>query len=144
MLKNKVLIGGLVGGVVFFLLGWLVYGIIMMEFMSANMNQCAMLPMEQMVWWAIILSNFAYAFLLAVLIGRTKSYGFVSGSLLSATIGMLMGISIDFGQYSMTTMFTGGLTALLVDIVVTTVFAAIGGGIIGAVMGMGKKPDQSR
>ena len=144
MLTNKVLVGGLVGGVVFFLLGWLVYGIIMTDFMTANMNQCAVLPMEQMVWWAIILSNFAYAFLIAVLIGRTKSYGLVSGALLAATIGMLMGISIDFGQYSMTTMFTGGLTAVVVDVAVQTVFAAIGGGIIGAVMGMGKKPDQSR
>ena len=116
----------------------------MTDFMTANMNQCAVLPMDQMVWWAIILSNFAYAFLIAVLIGRTKSYGLVSGALLAATIGMLMGISIDFGQYSMTTMFTGGLTAVVVDVAVQTVFAAIGGGIIGAVMGMGKKPDQSR
>jgi len=53
----KILRGALFGGIVYFLLGWLVWGILLMDFFSASMNQCASRPDSEMVWWAIILSN---------------------------------------------------------------------------------------
>lgn len=139
MLRNKVLIGGLVGGVVFFLLGWLLYGILLKDYMATTMNNCAMLPMEEMIWWAIIVSNFAYGFFIAVMIGRTKSYGLAGGALLGATIGLLVTTAMDMSFYSMSTVFPN-LTAVLVDIMINTFYTAVGGGVIGLVMGMGNKP----
>ena len=61
-----------------FLLGWLVYGVLFMDYMNANYNQCAMKPMEEMVWWALILSNFASGFLLAIIF-RLVKYPWLDG-----------------------------------------------------------------
>ncbi len=40
----KILRGTVFGGIAYFLLGWLVWGILLMDFFSANMNQCANRP----------------------------------------------------------------------------------------------------
>ena len=40
-MKMRILRGTVFGGIVYFLLGWLLYGILFMDFLSANMNQCA-------------------------------------------------------------------------------------------------------
>ncbi|MDP2890621.1 MAG: hypothetical protein Q8P34_16865 [Bacteroidota bacterium] len=54
METNKILLGTLAGGVAFFLLGWLIYGILLMDFTMANYNQCNSRPMEDMVMSAIV------------------------------------------------------------------------------------------
>ena len=68
----KILLGGLAGGVTFFLLGWLVYGVLLNGYMMANTNQCAAKPMQDMVMWSMFLSNFALGCLLALIFSLTK------------------------------------------------------------------------
>lgn len=138
MNTNKTLLGGLAGGVTFFLLGGLIYGVLLKNFMSENCNQSFMRPMEEMIWWAMILSNLAQGFFLAIIIGWSKDTGLMSGAKMGGIIGLLLGLSIDTGFYAMSTMFLNP-TAMLVDIIAVTVMTAIGGAVIGWVMGMGKK-----
>ena len=138
MKTNKILLGGLAGGVAFFLLGWLIYGMVMMDYMMANQNQCAMRPMEEMIWWSLILSNIIWALTYAVIFSWANITGFANGLKSGAIIGLLIGASIDLSFYSMSTMFNS-LTPVGVDIIATTVMSGIGGGIIAQVMGMGKK-----
>jgi hypothetical protein len=138
MKTNKILFGGLAGGLAFFLLGWLVYGVLMMDYMNANYNQCAMKPMEEMVWWALLLSNFASGFMLAFIFSWSNTSGWMAGAKVAGIIGLLMYISFDLSMYSMSTMYKG-LDVVFVDILVATVFIAVVGAIIGFVMGMGKK-----
>jgi hypothetical protein len=138
MKTNKILFGGLAGGLAFFLLGWLVYGVLMMDYMNANYNQCAMKPMEEMVWWALLLSNFASGFMLAFIFSWSNTSGWMAGAKVAGIIGLLMYISFDLSMYSMSTMYRG-LDVVFVDILVATVFIAVVGAIIGFVMGMGKK-----
>ena len=61
----KILRGTIFGGISNFLLGWVIYGILLMGFLSANMNQCAARP-DEMIWWALILSNLSAALLLTL------------------------------------------------------------------------------
>jgi hypothetical protein len=138
MKASKLLLGGLAGGVVFFLLGWLIYGIILMDFSSANYNQCSNRPEEDMIWWAMILSNFAYAYLLAFIMYWMKSGGVLTGLKVGAIAGFLMSFAFDMGMYSMTTMFINP-GAMFVDVIAYTFMAAISGLVIGAIMGSGKK-----
>lgn len=138
MKTNKILLGGLAGGVAFFFLGWLIWGILLYDYTSANMNQCASRPMGEMVWWAMIVSNLAFGLLLAVIFAWSNISGFFAGLKAGAVIGLLMSISIDLSFWSMTTMFSG-MTALVADIIAYTVVTALIGAIVGWVMGTGKK-----
>jgi hypothetical protein len=138
MNSNKILLGGLAGGIAFFLLGWLVYGILLMDFMRTSYNQCSMNPEGEMIWWALILSNFAYSFLFAFIFSWTKTTGWMGGAKVAGIIGLLMASYFDLSMYSMSTMFNG-LSVVFLDIIIAAVFAAVIGAIIGLVMGMGKK-----
>ena len=138
MKTNKILLGGIAGGVAFFLLGWLVYGMLLMDYMTANYNQCAMRPMQDMIWWAMILSNLAFGFLLSIVFSWSNTTGVMAGAKVAGIIGLLLAISIDLSFYAMSTMYSN-LTAVFVDIIVYTVMSAIAGVVVAWVMGMGKK-----
>lgn len=97
-----------------------------------------MKPMEQMIWWALILSNLGWGFLFAVIFGWSNTSGWMAGAKKGAIIGLLTSLSIDFSYYSMTTMFSN-MTALLVDILATVVMLTIGSILIALAMGMVRK-----
>jgi len=138
MKTNKILFGGLAGGVALYLLGWLIYGILLMDYSMANYNQCLNRPMTEMIMWAMILSNFALGFLLAVIFSWSNTAGILAGAKVAGIIGLLLGISLDFGFYSMTTMYPN-LTVILVDVIAYIVYLALAGAVIGWVMGKVKK-----
>lgn len=137
METNKILLGGLAGGVAFFLLGWVIYGILLMDYTMASYNQCNSRPMEDMVWWAMILSNLTSGLLLALIFNWSNTTGILAGAKVAAIIGLLLAISIDLSFYAMTTTFLKP-GAILVDIVAYTVMSAIAGAVIAWVMGMKK------
>src|SRR5450759_2816850 len=59
MNTKKFLIGGIVGGVVYFLLGWLVYGHLLTNYFHDHSGNATGVErdMDQMIWWALILGN---------------------------------------------------------------------------------------
>jgi len=138
MKTNKILLGGIAGGISFFMLGWIIYGMLLMDFMASNSNQCAARPMQDMIWWAMILSNLALGFLLSIVFTWANTKGVIAGAKVAGILGLLFGISIDFSFYSMTTMYHN-IMILFVDIVAYTLMTAIAGAVIAWVMGMGKK-----
>ena len=125
----KILRGTVFGGITYFFLGWLIWGILLMGYMSANMNQCAARPDNEMIWWAIILSNLAAAMLLTFVLKWAKAASLVDGLKYGAVFGILFGVTLDFSFWSMTTMFNN-IGALLVDILASTFAFAIVGLII--------------
>jgi len=137
MKTNKILLGGIAGGIAFFLLGWLIYGVLLMDYTSANYNQCASRPMDEMVWWAMILSNLAYGFLISVVFSWSNRSGIMAGATVGAIIGFLLSASLDLSFYSMTTMFPG-IAPVVVDILVYTVVSAVIGIVVAWVMAMVK------
>jgi hypothetical protein len=103
----------------------------------ANYNQCNARPMEDMVWWAMILSNLTSGLLLALIFSWSKTTGILTGAKVAGIVGLLFAISIDLSFYAMTTTFLKS-SAILVDIVAYTVMSAIAGAVIAWVMGMKK------
>jgi len=124
----KILRGTIFGGISYFLLGWLVYGILLMGFLSTNMNQCAART-DEMIWWAIILSNFTAALLQTLFLKWFGAKGIIDGLKIGALFGSLYAATVALSSWSMTTMYTG-LSALIVDIIASTVLFAIIGIII--------------
>ena len=132
----KILKGTVFGGIVYFLLGWLVYGILMADFSLTNYNQCMNRPSADMIWWAIILSNLIYALFLTLVLKWSGAKGWMDGLKTGALFGLLFASAIDFSYHSMTTMFNS-VGAMMVDIMVSVVLAAIIGTVI--VLTWGKK-----
>jgi len=139
METNKILRGGIAGGVAFFLLGWLIYGVLLMDYTTANFNQCAARPMEEMVWWAMMLSNLAFGFMLSIIFSWSNTTGMMAGAKVAGIIGLFVSVSMDFSVYSMSTMFAN-LSTVFVDILAYAIMSVISGAIIALAMGMGKKP----
>ena len=133
----KILRGTVAGGIVFFLLGWLVYGVLLMNYMTANMNQCAARPMEEMVWWAMIVSNLLSALLLTLVLKWSGAKGIVDGLKTGAIFGILLGLSMDLGFWSMTKMYNN-FGAVVVDVVVYTLMIAVIGMVIVLLWGKDK------
>ena len=128
-MNMKVLRGTVFGGISFFLLGWLLYGILFMDFFSANMNQSANRPVEDMIWWSMIVSNFVTALLLTLILKWSGAKGFPDGLKTGAIFGFLLALSLDLSFWSMTTMYNNFGT-LLADVAVNTFMLAVVGMLI--------------
>ena len=131
-MNNKILIGGLIGGIAAFLLGWVIYGMALQGVMEANTTEAAKSTMraeEDMVWWAMILGNLALGFLFALIYGRWANIStFKTGAIAGAVIGLLWGLSFDLMMYSMSTLYT--LTGVAIDVIAFAVMCALVGGIV--------------
>jgi len=128
-MNMKILRGTLFGGIVYFLIGWLVYGILLMDFMSANMNQCAARPAGDMLWWAIIVSNLSATLLLTLILKWSGAKGIPDGLKTGALFGFLFALTIDMSSWSMTTMYNN-FGVLVADIAISTLVLAIVGMVI--------------
>lgn len=133
----RIVRGTLFGGIAFFLLGWLIYGVLLMGYMTANTNQCANRPMEEMVWWALILSNLLNALLLTMILNWSGAKGFIDGLKTGALWGILYASSIDLSFWSMMKFFNNFLV-LVVDVLANTLMMAVIGMIIVLLWGKDK------
>ena len=69
--NNKILLAGFLGAVTLFLLGFIVYGMLLSEFMAQNAGAPGVNKnIEEMSFGWIIVSNLAGGFLLAVIFGK--------------------------------------------------------------------------
>jgi len=139
MNTKKFFIGTLAGGIAFFFLGYLIYGMALSGFFSRHSTAApgSMKQMSEIVWWALILGNFAMGALLSYVflkLGNIGSFG--SGAGTGAAIGFFVALSTDLIRYA--TANSLDMTAMVVDILVGVVMYAIVGGLIGALMGRGK------
>jgi hypothetical protein len=110
-------------------MGWLVWGILLMDFYTANFNQCTSRPEMEMIWWALIVSNLTIALLLTLFLKWSGAKGIIDGLKTGALFGFLFSLSLNLGYYSMTTMFNN-FTAIIVDVIVNTLVMALIGLVI--------------
>ena len=127
-MANKILLGGIAGGIACFLLGWVIYGVALKNFydsqtLIAGVNK----DIPEMA--TLIIANLAQGFLLALILGKwAKVSNLAEGMRISIIVGLLIGLSFDFIMYSTTNLMT--MQAVLVDVLVTTVFVGIVGAIV--------------
>lgn len=126
----------LAGFVTFFLLGWLLYGMLLMDFFMTNAGSATGVSRgdTQMVWWALVLGNVFQAYLLVYIFGKWANITTFGGGLQTgATIGLILGYGYDLTMYG--TSNISNLTATLVNPLVMAIMMGITGGVIGAVLG---------
>jgi hypothetical protein len=138
MNTKKIIIGGLAGGIGYFFLGWLVYGILLSGYMKTNFNGCASRADQDMIWWAMILSNICWGIFLALIFSLSKTGSIAAALKTSLLVGALIALTMNLSFYSMTTMYLN-FTALIVDFITSTLMTCLTGLIVALAMGLGKK-----
>ena len=132
MNTSKFVIGGIIGGVLFFLLGWLIYGMLLMDFMAQHMSSAAagvMRPETEWPWWAMILGNMGLGFLVSYVISKANVASATAGATTGAVVMFLFSLSINFMMYAQMNLYD--LTSIAVDMVSSAVIGAIAGAAVG-------------
>lgn len=127
-------IGTLVGGIAFFLLGFIFYGTILVDFFQQNSGSATGITKEEPSFLSLFLGEIAFGALYTyIFLQWANIRTFASGAKGGAVIGLLLGLGynlINFGVNNIMT-FTGHLT----DTAVSLFSGAIAGGVIGWVLG---------
>lgn len=136
-MNNRVLIGGLIGGIVFFLLGFLMYGMAFRGILEAN-TMTGLSRGEEMQWAFLILGNLMWGFLIAYILHKANATSLESGATIAGIVGLLFGLAGNLTAYGTSNYFTT-MTGVFVDIIIITVMCAIVGAVIGWYYGRGRK-----
>jgi len=138
---TRVLAATFAGGIAFFVLGFVIYGLVLDPMvMKPNMNpDAAKLMLDPPLWIPLVLANFVSAFLLAYIFDNWASIStFVGGLKGGAIVYFLISLSFQLMMCAFMKM-ANNYTPAIADVIGSTVLGAIAGGVIGQVLGMMKK-----
>lgn len=134
--NNNILIAGLVGGIVSFITGFLIWGIALESFAEVNAGSATGVTKEGMDFWAIILGSLAGGMLVAIIFGRWAHIKTAkTGATAGAIIGILLGININFIMFGTT--FVTTLPLAIVNSIAYAVLYAVIGAVVGLMLGKG-------
>ncbi len=128
-MNTKTLIGGLIGGVVYFLLGMLVWGFLLKDMMASNMS-CMRAEAEMSIPLGIVANLLWGLFLAWVLTKFQNVNSFSTGMQTGALFTGFLALAMDIGFYTYSTMFNSW-SAVAIDIALNIVMGAIVAGVIG-------------
>jgi hypothetical protein len=131
----KTIVAAIAGGAVFFLLGFLIYGIALNQTMQSMTVQYTGLFKLQPNFIAIALFTLAWGGLLAMIFDYWADIRTFAGGAIAGAIIMFL---IAFAHEMQTKAFmvlTIGYTPVIVNVLVTAFMGAIAGGVVAAVLG---------
>ncbi len=129
-MNAKVLVTGIIGGIAFFFLGWLIWGIALMDIMSGYSNAACMKPEAEMNMVYMVVANLLWGVAFAYIFSNwTGANSFNAGLLPGAIISVLIGIAMDLYSLAMTTMMTS-TTPMLINIAANAVVGGLVGGLV--------------
>lgn len=135
-MEKKLIWGGLAGGATSFLLGWLFYGFLLMDFFEAQATPGIYKEMPDFPF--LIIGNIIMGFLYATVIGSwAKAVSAADGAKKGFVFALLLSCGFDFIMYSTANIMT--MQAMFADIAVSTVMGTIVGAVVAMVMGSSQK-----
>ena len=135
MATKKLTMATLAGGVAAMVVGYLLNGMLMMDFYTTNVGSATGVFKEVPIWWSLILGQVLFAGFLTMIIGWRGDSSAGAGLKTGALVGLVLGLSLNFTFYG--TANIANLTATLVRPVVIMIQTGIIGAVIGAVLGVG-------
>jgi hypothetical protein len=133
MENKKVIIGGLAGGIAFFLLGWLFYGLLLKSYFVAHVRPGIFNEVPDFLW--LLAGNLAMGFIFAIVIGKWSNTtsagagmqkGFMMGLLISAGNYLILHATSNIMNLHETAGYVGAIT--IMSTIVGALIAMIGGG----------------
>ena len=126
------LLASLAGGIVFFVSGFLFYGVLLSDFMVAGSAEGVMKETPDFV--PLILSQLIFGAFLTMVLRRWPGAGTLAqGAKAGASLGVLLGLGFSLVQYA--TMNVMNVALIPVEAVVGAIQGALAGGAIGVVLG---------
>lgn len=134
---NKTLLATLAGALTSFVLGFLIYGLLLASFLEANVGSATGVYKDppEILW--IALGQIPLALLLTLAIGRWGNRtSLAGGAKVGALFGLLVSLGFDLTMYGTTNV--QNMTVTLVDPIASVVLVGATGAVIGVVLGRGK------
>ena len=126
-------IGTVVGAIVVFASGWVLFETLLGDYYAANVGSATGLDKEPPVLWAIAVGAVAYALLIIYAMrAQAGSVNMVSGMKVGAVVGFLVWAIADFSLFGIANI--NNLTITMVDPLVEAVHGGIAGAVIGALL----------
>lgn len=141
-MNTKLLVAALAGGVTAFLLGWLLFGMLLMGYYESHMihYEGLMKGEADMNLGLMFGSNLLFATAIAWISQRAGVNTLMGGMITGATVGLLFYGSVDLAFMAMMNYFADH-TVVLVDVLANTAWAAGIGAVVGLVLGKGNKTE---
>lgn len=133
-MNSKSIIAALIGAVAFFILAWLVFGILMIDFYLSNVQPYEGLIKDPPVIWALFVHGLSIATLLAFIGYKMNIKTFGKGFLLAIWVGFLVTLYFYSFLHASLNLYT--IKRIVVDLFVNSVFLGIIGGITAKCFGM--------
>lgn len=136
-MNTKTLLGGILTAVIAFLLGWVIFGILLMDYYSANMTTYSGLLKNPPEMWAIAVANLTWGLLLAYIFNLSGIKSVAKGFTAAFVINLLMILGFDLMMEAQFNLYSEKL--LVIDVIVNALFGGILGAFLGWWMGRGTK-----
>ncbi|GGD85614.1 hypothetical protein [Planktosalinus lacus] len=131
MKTNNFLASGFAGGIVYFLLGWLFYGILLIDFFPSQEN-----AEEMQTMLMIFLGCLSYALFIAYIYTKWAQISTLgTGAKAGALIGLFMGLTWNFFAMAMPCYPDYNWSHFGADVIVMIISSAITGAVIAVVNG---------
>ncbi|HUF08741.1 MAG TPA: hypothetical protein VMO47_05430 [Rhodothermales bacterium] len=131
---KRLVIGTVVGTVVLYAVGELLWGMLFADFFEANTGSATGVSREEYILWSLVLGELLYA--LAINLGLELQQGtktIATGLIVGAVIGALAWGIADFTHYGVNNV--RNLTATVADVVLEGVRGGVTGAIVVTVLG---------
>lgn len=128
MKVNKILLGGIAGGVIFQLIGSLIFYVVLKDYVAANYNQSIGNPDYNTWGLENMFSNLFMGLLVSYIFSLAQTTRLVSGLITGGIVGLLLNISIDLWLNASVKMFNS-FNVALVDILINGAIFAIAGAV---------------
>lgn len=130
---KKLAIGGIVGGILFFLLGWLIYGMLLMDFMKNHPGVVAGYDKAAPDMLFLVIGNLISGLLMAYIFVKANITTLAGGLIMGAVVGFLITSSMDCIMYATTNLASKKM--MMADALASAVMSGVTGAIVGMVMG---------
>ena len=130
---KRLVTGTLVGGIILYAAGYLIFDLAFADFYSANTGSATGVARDPQLVWAVALGSLAYAALVTLALGsRAGSWNIGAGVKIGAVVGFLLWFTADFILYGINNV--ANLTRAVVDPLLELVRGGIAGGVIAVVL----------
>ena len=130
---NKLVIGSVVGTVVLYALGMLIWTVMFADFFAANAGSATGVEREAMIIWSVVVGTLFYGILLTLGLEVSGKKTIAGGLLVGAVVGVGIWGTADFTHYGIANL--DNLTATIADTVLEGVRGAITGAVVAVVLG---------
>jgi len=142
-MNTRILVATVAGGAALFLLGFVMYDLVLGTYLKGQMIQYPGLMNEAPNFVTLIVANIVWALLVALIFDRWATIStFAGGAIGGAMITFFMALYFDLMNVTFMNLFNSFIP-VIVDVIAFTIIGSLTGGIIGAVLGMMKRPGVS-